>query len=72
MKVCLKMVLPTFPRLHWCGEGCNRVYSQSRAALHLSDHLCRQTALNHHVCTQKQFDRFLTSSFIALLVLKLL
>lgn len=43
------MKLPTFPRLHWCGEGRHRVYSQSRAALHLSDHLCGPTALDHHV-----------------------
>lgn len=46
------MNLPTFSRLHWRGEGRDGVYSQSRAALHLSDHLCGQTAPDHHVCSQ--------------------
>lgn len=43
-----------FHRLHWCSEGCNRVYGQGRAAFHLSDHLCGSTALNHHVCCSKK------------------
>lgn len=50
------MALPPFPRIHWCGEGCNRVHSQGGAALHLSDHLCGPTATNHRV-------RIFTESF---------
>lgn len=64
------MNLPPFPRLHWCGEGCNRVHSQSGAALHLSDHLCRQTALNYHVRFQKHSYLFIASFFTDLFVKK--
>lgn len=41
---------PTFPRLHWSGEGRDRVHSPSRAALHLSDDFRGPTASNDHVC----------------------
>lgn len=53
--VCISQFIShKFHRLHWRGEGCNRVYGQGRAALHLSDHLCGSTALNHHVCCSKK------------------
>lgn len=43
---------PTHYRLYRGSEGCHGVYGQSGAALHLSDHLCGQTAFNHHVGIQ--------------------
>lgn len=60
------MTLPPFSRVHWSCEGCNRVHSQSGAALDLSDHLCRQTALNYYVRTHKHLCPLIISSFTGL------
>lgn len=41
--------LPPFPRIHRRGEGCHGVHGPGGAALHLSDHLCGQAEVDHHV-----------------------
>lgn len=58
------MALPPFPRIHRCGEGCNRVHGQGGAALHLSDHLRGPTAINHRVCLFTHRKSFMFSRFL--------